>query len=305
MTVILTSPVEGKQPGDTYTGANEAYLLASGYARKAKSGELQTLTEGGSGLTSFTITHSGQTTGAIAAAASAATVEAALVALSNVAPGDVKVSGSAGGPYTLRWAEGVTHALVTATPTGGSGTVTVANLGSSTFTGPGLDNTGASDTSVANNREFDATRGDIAVDSSLGDGGGTNTNVVLAPADAPELSYTGTDGPAPEVTPYATFDGFANEPTTGYPLVVATVTKADGTAATGLAAVGGASLRAKGRGFRKVTKFQVGGIDATALVKLSDQEATFTAPAKAAGTYDVVAVRTDGNVTKTGAVTYV
>lgn len=32
MTVKLTSPVEGKQPGDTYTGANEAYLLASGYA---------------------------------------------------------------------------------------------------------------------------------------------------------------------------------------------------------------------------------------------------------------------------------
>lgn len=34
MTVRLTSPVEGLQPGDTYTGANEAYLLAEGYAER-------------------------------------------------------------------------------------------------------------------------------------------------------------------------------------------------------------------------------------------------------------------------------
>jgi hypothetical protein len=32
MTVQITSPVEGLQPGDTYTGDREAYLLASGYA---------------------------------------------------------------------------------------------------------------------------------------------------------------------------------------------------------------------------------------------------------------------------------
>lgn len=35
MTVTLTQPVEGKQPGDTYTGADEAWLIASGYARKS------------------------------------------------------------------------------------------------------------------------------------------------------------------------------------------------------------------------------------------------------------------------------
>lgn len=34
MTVTLTSPVEGKQPGDTYTGPDEAWLIASGYAKK-------------------------------------------------------------------------------------------------------------------------------------------------------------------------------------------------------------------------------------------------------------------------------
>lgn len=83
MTVILTSPVEGKQPGETYTGSNEAYLLASGYARK------------------------------------------------QAAP----------------------------------------------FTGPGLDNTGPADTTIANNREFDATRGPIAVTSDLPQGG-TNDGIV-------------------------------------------------------------------------------------------------------------------------------
>lgn len=98
MTVILTSPVEGKQPGDTYTGANEAYLVASGYAKKSA------------------------------------------------------------GP----------------------------------FTGPGLDNTGPSDTTIANNREFDATRGNIATGSKLGDGGGTNTDVTTKAYPAATTHRTGT-----------------------------------------------------------------------------------------------------------------
>lgn len=36
MTVILTSQVEGKQPGETYTGPNEAFHLAEGYAKRAR-----------------------------------------------------------------------------------------------------------------------------------------------------------------------------------------------------------------------------------------------------------------------------
>lgn len=35
MTVQLTSPVLGKQPGDTYTGSMEDWLLSEGYAKKA------------------------------------------------------------------------------------------------------------------------------------------------------------------------------------------------------------------------------------------------------------------------------
>jgi hypothetical protein len=92
------------------------------------SDEVQVVTEGGAGLTSFTLTLAGQTTGAIAAGATAAAVQAALEALSNVVPGDVTVTGAAGGPYTVAFRGALADtdvAQMTATPTGGTGTVTV------------------------------------------------------------------------------------------------------------------------------------------------------------------------------------
>lgn len=52
----------------------------------------------------FKITFDGQQTSNIAWNASAATVESALEALSNLAPADVSVSGSAGGPWTVDFA---------------------------------------------------------------------------------------------------------------------------------------------------------------------------------------------------------
>jgi len=91
--------------------------------------EGQTLTVGGSGLTSFTLTYSGQTTGSIAANATAATVQAALEALSNIGVGDVVVTGNAGGPWTVTFAGSLADtnvAQLTTTPTGGTGTVTAA-----------------------------------------------------------------------------------------------------------------------------------------------------------------------------------
>lgn len=91
--------------------------------------EVQTVTEGGSGLTSFTLTFKGQVTGAIAAAATAATVQTALEALSTIDVGDVVVTGSNGGPYTVTFGGKLANTDVpalTATPTGGSGTVTIA-----------------------------------------------------------------------------------------------------------------------------------------------------------------------------------
>lgn len=99
------------------------------YGPYSVSDEVQTVTEGGAGLTSFTLTFSGQTTAAIAAAATAAQVQAALEALSNIDVGDVAVSGAAGGPYTVTFGGKLADtdvAQMTATPTGGTGTVTVA-----------------------------------------------------------------------------------------------------------------------------------------------------------------------------------
>jgi hypothetical protein len=89
----------------------------------------QTATQGGTGLTAFTLTYSGQTTGSIAAAATGATVETALIALSNVGPNDVEVTGGAGGPYLVTFTGSLadTAVLLTATPTGGSGTMTVSS----------------------------------------------------------------------------------------------------------------------------------------------------------------------------------
>jgi len=51
----------------------------------------------------FTLTFDGQTTGTIAYNASASTVDTALEALSNIDAGDVSVTGSAGGPWTVEF----------------------------------------------------------------------------------------------------------------------------------------------------------------------------------------------------------
>src|SRR5205807_1838212 len=49
----------------------------------------------------FTISFGGQTTGSIPVTAAGADVQTALVALSSVGSGNVKVTGNAGGPYTI------------------------------------------------------------------------------------------------------------------------------------------------------------------------------------------------------------
>lgn len=66
--------------------------------------EKQTVTITGSPTGgTFTLTYAGQTTAAIAYNAAAATVEAALEALSTIGQGNVQVTGSAGGPFTVEF----------------------------------------------------------------------------------------------------------------------------------------------------------------------------------------------------------
>lgn len=120
--------------GETEREADLTPRVAAFFAwlqTRTTSEEVQSVTEGGSGLTSFTLTFAGQTTAAILAGATAAQVQSALEALSNVAPGDVAVTGSAGGPFTVTFGGAYADtdvAQMTATPTGGSGTVTVATV---------------------------------------------------------------------------------------------------------------------------------------------------------------------------------
>lgn len=129
------------------SGIGLAKITATGlYGPYNVTDEVQTLTVGGSGLTSFTITYSGQTTASIDDQATAADVLAALEALSNIAPGDVTVTGNAGGPWTVTFGGTLADtnvAAMTTTPTGGTGTVTVA-----TPTAGGAEGTGGLETLV-------------------------------------------------------------------------------------------------------------------------------------------------------------
>lgn len=131
------------------SGTPLARITASGlYGPYSVTDEVQTLTEGGSGLTSFTITYSGQTTASIDDDATAAEVQAALEALSNIAPGDVTVTGGplGTGPFTVTFGGTLADtnvAAMTTTPTGGTGTVVVA-----TTTAGGTEGTGGLETAA-------------------------------------------------------------------------------------------------------------------------------------------------------------
>jgi hypothetical protein len=90
-----------------------------------------TLTEGGSGLTSFTLTFGGQTTASLDDDASAATVQAALEALSTIGAGNILVTAGPLGtaPFEFEFINdlgGTNVGAITTTPTGGTGTVTAA-----------------------------------------------------------------------------------------------------------------------------------------------------------------------------------
>lgn len=113
----------------THIGRVTATKLGGPY--DGTSEEIQTLTEGGSGLTSFTITFGGQTTAAIDDDATAADVQTALEALSTIGAGNVVVTGGplATGPFSVKFVGALANtnvAAMTTTPTGGTGTVVVA-----------------------------------------------------------------------------------------------------------------------------------------------------------------------------------
>lgn len=120
---------DGIVKSGTVLGRVTATGLYGPYGQNAS--EVQTLTIDATGGT-FTLTFDGETTAAIAEAATGATVQAALEALSNIEPGDVAVTGVAGGPHTITFGgrylgENVPTITTDATSlTGGAGTAVIA-----------------------------------------------------------------------------------------------------------------------------------------------------------------------------------
>lgn len=112
--------VQDRSLFDSYIGTN---VVADG------TNEVQTVTLVAAG--NFDLTYDGQTTASLPDTATAADVQAALEALSNVIPGQVAVSGSAGGPYTVMFLTGPTdepamtgtNVNVVTTTAGGSGSL--------------------------------------------------------------------------------------------------------------------------------------------------------------------------------------
>lgn len=101
----------------------DIYMGCSPIVDGPLSAEVQTVTiTGGPTGGSFTLTFQGETTAAIAYNATAAAVQTALRALDNIGAGQVGVTGSAGGPYTVTFTDmdNVTQMTATSSLTGGT-----------------------------------------------------------------------------------------------------------------------------------------------------------------------------------------
>lgn len=100
-----------RRVGNELRTATDAIVVAdagyTGFGGSAPGvGEVQTVTlTGGPAGGTFTLTYSGQATGNIPFNAPAAAVRTALEALSNLAPGDVTVTGMAGGSWTVTFSD--------------------------------------------------------------------------------------------------------------------------------------------------------------------------------------------------------
>lgn len=124
-------------PPPTPTSVSTAVDSTSGTAAPGiYSGAQQLISPGGSGLTTYTLTYPGTpgpagTTVPIAGSATAATVQSAIQGLPAFGAGSVSVGGPGGGPWNVMFIGplfGISVPLFSATPSGGTGTVTVTSL---------------------------------------------------------------------------------------------------------------------------------------------------------------------------------
>lgn len=112
--VLKSGTVLAEYTSGTYQG------LWGPYAGQATEVQTATITGSPTGG-SFTLTLNGETTAAIAYNAASSVVQAALLALPSLSPGDVTVTGSAGGPYTITFGGNLAGQNVAAITASGAG----------------------------------------------------------------------------------------------------------------------------------------------------------------------------------------
>lgn len=125
--------------GVDFTSGGFGKAIETGFTMYPRSGIVTVTITGAPDGGTFTITVNGQTTAGIAYNAIAGAVQTALEALSNVAPGDVTVTGGPGPatPYVLTFAGALANTVMTVTASGASltGGATPAATATDTLTG--------------------------------------------------------------------------------------------------------------------------------------------------------------------------
>ena len=113
-------------------------------------------TAGGGGGDDFTVVLNGVTSGVIDETDTGAQMQTILEAMSNITAGDVTVTGAAGGPYVLTWAQNFAglYPNTSVGSTTGAMTVTIANSGLTNITTLAG---GRSDSLTRNSDEADIT----------------------------------------------------------------------------------------------------------------------------------------------------
>jgi len=133
----------------TYQVGNRQWLLAEpdykpnvtldiSLFSAAGTSEVQTVTITGSPTGgTFTLTYGGQTTAGIAYNAAASAVQSALTALSSIGSGNVAVTGSAGGPYSVTFQGSLAHTNVAQMTASGAGLTGGSSPAAAVSTGTG------------------------------------------------------------------------------------------------------------------------------------------------------------------------
>lgn len=126
------------------TTASKAAVIGTYIDQVVGTNEVATLTITGTPTGgTFTVTVAGRTTAGVAYNASAATLRAAIEALSNVSPGDVTVTGSAGGPYTITFGGQLAETDLAVSSSGASLTGGTSPAATTVETTPGVAVSGA------------------------------------------------------------------------------------------------------------------------------------------------------------------